>query len=77
MRQMIESEKHMKRSQINQIKEEAFIRQCKFALPPFAYWTLKQWRTKGCKCDEIRRAMLGGNITDYGLGQFLNLYSIA
>ncbi len=39
----------MKRSEINTIirKADAFIKEHRFALPPFAYWTPQEWTTKG------------------------------
>lgn len=62
----------MKRSEINAILQEniAFIKEMKFALPPFAFWTPEEWATKGHECDEIRDNMLGWDITDYGLGNY-------
>ena len=62
----------MKRSEINAILQEniAFIKEMKFALPPFAFWTPDEWATKGHECDEIRDNMLGWDITDYGLGNY-------
>ena len=38
----------MKRSEINAILQEniAFIKEMKFALPPFAFWTPDEWATK-------------------------------
>lgn len=62
----------MKRSQINQILREniEFIRKMNFALPPFAYFTPEEWKEKGSEYDEIRRNMLGWDVTDYGRGDF-------
>lgn len=62
----------MKRSEVNEIirQAEAFIREHRFALPPFAQWTEEDWLGKGHECDEIRDNMLGWDITDYGLGKF-------
>jgi len=39
-------------------------------LPPFAYWTPKEWASKGHEYDEIRENMLGWDVTDYGRGDF-------
>jgi len=39
-------------------------------LPPFGYWTLEDWLTKGHECDEIRDCMLGWDLTDFGSGDF-------
>lgn len=62
----------MKRSTVNRIIEiakEAFAA-VHFKLPPFAYWTVEDWKTKGPEADEIRLAMLGWDVTDFGQGQF-------
>ena len=62
----------MKRSEINKILRESidFIREQGFNLPPFAFFTPDEWRHKGHEYDEIRRNMLGWDITDYGHGDF-------
>lgn len=62
----------MKRSRINQIikESEAFIQSLGFYLPPFAYWTAKDWESKGHEYDEIRDNMLGWDVTDFGKGDF-------
>jgi D-lyxose ketol-isomerase len=39
-------------------------------LPPFAYWSPADWKSKGPECDEIRRCGLGWDITDFGSGDF-------
>lgn len=62
----------MKRSQINKaIKNimELTEKYC-FKLPPFAQWSPKDWETKGSEYDEIRDAMLGWDVTDFGSGDF-------
>ena len=65
----------MKRSQINTIMREAdqFIRQRGFYLPPFAYWSPAEWRSKGEEAREIVDNQLGWDITDFGGGQFNTL----
>jgi D-lyxose ketol-isomerase len=63
----------MKRSQVNRIIQESleFVeKQYKFLLPPFAHWTLTDWRTKGEECREIITQQLGWDITDFGSGDF-------
>ncbi len=62
----------MKRSEINAaLKEmEAMVAHCRFALPPFCYFTADDWQNKGPEFDELRDNMLGWDITDYGLGNF-------
>ena len=62
----------MKRSQINSIMQsaEAFIRQCRFHLPPFADWTPKDWEERRNEAGEILADRLGWDITDFGSGNF-------
>jgi hypothetical protein len=62
----------MKRSEINKIIKDSisFTERMHFHLPPFAYWTPKDWETKGEEYDEIRDNMLGWDITDFGKGDF-------
>lgn len=62
----------MKRSTVNQVIElakEAFAA-VGFKLPPFAHWTVGDWKSKGPETDEIRLAMLGWDVTDFGQGDF-------
>lgn len=58
----------MKRSEINAIMQDAveFIDRMNFRLPPFAFWSLADWKRKGREYDEIRDNMLGWDITDFG-----------
>ena len=65
----------MKRSEINQIMKDAidFINEMKFKLPPFAFWSVEDWETKGEEYNEIRDNMLGWDITDFGSGDFLKI----
>ena len=62
----------MKRSEINRslVEMENFIKEYRFALPPFCHFTPEEWDSKGSEYDEIRDNMLGWDITDYGLGDF-------
>ncbi len=62
----------MKRSEINRIILENidFIKSRGFCLPPFAFFTPEEWAEKGHEYDEIRRNMLGWDVTDYGRGDF-------
>ena len=62
----------MKRSELNAIMRDAvaFIKDMKFLLPPFAYWSPEEWATKGHDYDEIRDNMLGWDITDVGSGDY-------
>lgn len=60
----------MKRSDINTIllEGDAFIRSFGFRLPPFAYYTPSEMRSKSDT--DIFRNRLGWDITDYGAGRF-------
>jgi D-lyxose ketol-isomerase len=62
----------MKRSEINAIMADAdaFIRSRGFYLPPFAYWTPEEWKSKGEEVREIVDSYLGWDITDFGVGDF-------
>jgi len=62
----------MKRSQINTLIDEAveFLANQTFALPPFAFWSPSRWQSTGHEADEIRRNMLGWDLTDFGSGDF-------
>jgi D-lyxose ketol-isomerase len=62
----------MKRSEVNRIIEEtiALCREHHFGLPPFAFWSPRDWESKGHDYDEIRDCMLGWDVTDYGSGDY-------
>lgn len=64
----------MKRSEINRMMRDAvkFAGKYNFLLPPFAYWTLEDWKTKGEEASEIIENALGWDITDFGTGDFGN-----
>jgi D-lyxose ketol-isomerase len=64
----------MKRSKINALIREAkeLFEQAGFHLPPFAFWSVKDWKNKGSEADEIRENALGWDITDFGKGKFEN-----
>lgn len=64
----------MKRSRINEIIREgdAFIRSFGYIMPPFAYWSPEEFVANKDKADAIISANLGWDITDYGLGDFLD-----
>jgi len=65
----------MKRSQINDIIKNSihFIDTLGFKLPPFAYWSPREWKTKGAEYNEIRETKLGWDITDFGSEDFKNI----
>ncbi len=62
----------MKRSEINAIMKKAlaFIREQGFLLPPFVLWGPEDWADKGEEYDELKRNMLGWDITDFGSGDY-------
>lgn len=62
----------MKRSEINQIMRNAktFMAEKQFMLPPWAYWSVADWKTRKEDAREIIDNMLGWDITDFGSGDF-------
>ncbi len=62
----------MKRSVVDQTIETAkeLFATIGLHLPPFAFWTVEDWQSKGSECDEIRDSMLGWDVTDFGQGNF-------
>lgn len=62
----------MKRSEINALLRETvkFCREQKFHLPPWAFWSSEDWKQAGPETAEIKRNMLGWDITDFGSGRF-------
>jgi len=62
----------MKRSEANRIVAEAtrFFADRQFALPPFADWSIDEWRRRGEKARGIIERGLGWDVTDFGLGEF-------
>lgn len=68
----IERSDHLKRSTINAILVEGleFIAEMNFKLPPFAHWSLDDWKLRGEEYQEIKDNMLGWDITDFGSGNF-------
>lgn len=62
----------MKRSEINSILLDAkkFMDEKCFVLPPWAYWSLANWRDNLTATSEIRNNFLGWDITDFGSGDF-------
>ncbi|MEI7422281.1 MAG: D-lyxose/D-mannose family sugar isomerase [Prolixibacteraceae bacterium] len=62
----------MKRSEINQILKNAkvFMAERQFILPPWAYWSIADWKENREDASEIIDNMLGWDITDFGSGDF-------
>jgi D-lyxose ketol-isomerase len=62
----------MKRSEVNQIMQAAddFIRSYGFVLPPFAYWSVDEFKKRLGDARTIVENRMGWDITDYGRGKF-------
>jgi D-lyxose ketol-isomerase len=62
----------MKRSEINIILKnaKAFMAEKQFILPPWAYWSLADWKKNQEVASEVIENMLGWDITDFGSGDF-------
>lgn len=62
----------MKRSRVNEIIREAdaFIRSFGYIMPPFAYWSPGEFKDRQADIDNILKAGMGWDVTDYGQGDF-------
>ncbi len=62
----------MKRSEINQILKsaKAFMAEKQFILPPWANWSVADWKENKEDAHEVIENMLGWDITDFGSGDF-------
>jgi D-lyxose ketol-isomerase len=62
----------MKRSEINQIlmNAKAFMAEKQFMLPPWAYWSVEDWKKNKEGAEEIIDNLLGWDITDFGSNNF-------
>ncbi len=62
----------MKRSEINKIllDAKAFMAEKQFILPPWAYWSVEDWKANRTDANEVIENMLGWDITDFGSGDF-------
>jgi len=62
----------MKRSEVNELLRQSkdFLKKNNFNLPPFAFWSVEDWKSKGEECFEIKTNKLGWDITDFGMGDF-------
>lgn len=63
----------MKRSEINSyIKEaEVILKKNSFLLPPWASWSVDEWKRNKQACDNIFESFLGWDLTDFGDGDYL------
>lgn len=68
----------MKRSEIHSNIEWALqmLEEYKYYLPEFGYWTLEDWKKHADEVGDIKRIMLGWDITDFGSGDFENIGAI-
>ncbi len=64
----------MKRSTINNYLKEArsFFEENRFALPPWADWSLADWKKTGADCSAIFEGGLGWDLTDFGSEDYEN-----
>lgn len=62
----------MKRSELNQIirNAEEFIASFGFLLPPFANWSLEEWKEKQHFAWQLLEVGCGWDVTDFGRGEF-------
>lgn len=62
----------MKRSEINQVLKnaKAFMAERQFMLPPWAYWSVDDWKKNKDTATEVIENMLGWDITDFGSGDY-------
>ncbi|MCF2904984.1 D-lyxose/D-mannose family sugar isomerase [Octadecabacter sp. CECT 8868] len=62
----------MKRSRINDIIEESddMMRSHGFVLPPFAYWTPDEFKSRKSDAKNVIDAGCGWDVTDYGAGDY-------
>lgn len=62
----------MKRSELNQLilENRKFMEEQGFKLPPFAYWTVDQWRNLSEEYAEMKDCQIGWDVTDFGSGDF-------
>lgn len=65
----------MKRSLINKniLWAGDVLKQHGITLPEFAYWDMQQWRSNAANLVNIKGAMLGWDVTDFGNGNFLEV----
>jgi len=62
----------MERSEINRLIQDAiiFFDRMKFKLPPWAFWSVADWKKNRDVAGEIVENMLGWDITDFGSDDF-------
>jgi D-lyxose ketol-isomerase len=62
----------MRRSEINALLSNAItmMATCKFALPPWAYWSLTEWQARPDVARYCLDRQIGWDVTDFGSGRF-------
>ena len=65
----------MKRSEINTVMQDvdAFLHDLKFHLPPWAYWSVDEWKARKSDAQEVIDRRLGWDITDFGQGDYARI----
>lgn len=65
----------MKRSELNRVIDYTVCaaRKYQFPLPPFAYYTLEDWKNLQEDQREIVDNMLGWDVTDFGMNDFMHI----
>jgi D-lyxose ketol-isomerase len=68
----------MKRSEINQAirSSKDLLEKNNFRLPPFAYWTMDEWKQNKGRTATIFHVMQGWDITDFGSGKFREIGAV-
>lgn len=68
----------MKRSEINQAirRALALLDENNMALPPFGYWGPEEWLERLPQLTNLRRVMLGWDVSDFGSGDFAHCGSV-
>lgn len=65
----------MKRSEINSAIQVVVdsVKKAQFPLPPFAFYTIEQWKNLSADESELVENMLGWDVTDFGSNDFFNI----
>jgi D-lyxose ketol-isomerase len=62
----------MRRSEINHLQSQALelFAEYRFSLPPFARWSVADWRRQPAVAHYCRKHQMGWDVTDFGSGRF-------